>query len=321
MSVIFRKNNPKRPVDWRWQLAGELLARQSRIRRSAADPMLQKAISFRRQLERCETDDDYLHLLTVEPHAYEAWALFDDNQDCGTKWELEARLLTQQTYAEIADTLALDTEAVRCYEGMFFNVSDRLRNPSYITQVVLSKSIHAGLTERAYDTLWKMYGYWAGHHVLNAIIYKFNAPAVPTSADGVRAFLDDDAKDSLRLKTILAARTLPVNWETQLEILNIYLRMTEIEKNAGDSRIKSEAMLTNINTLFTQIPWTKPRPGIDEVDQGDPVAVIDMSGNTLKASELAIISANKAVPPALLQLLGTIKFPEVAHAKDGEKAK
>jgi hypothetical protein len=319
MSTIFRKNNPRRPVDWRWQLADVIIARGGRVRRSKSDPQLQKAISFRRQLDRCQDDDDYMRVLDSAPELYEAWALFDDGEDRETRWELEARLLSQQPVADIAKAIALEPASVEHYEALFFNVRDRLESPSYISQVVLGKSIHSGLSERAYDVLWKMYGYWAGHHVLNSLVYRFNAPAIPEGADGVNAFWDDDAKDMLRMKSAIAMRTMPINWETQTEILNLYLRMIEIERNAGEGGAGSEAVLANINTLFTQIPWTKHRPGIDVVDQNDPIAVVDATGKTLRAHELSLIATDNQMPKALEYLLETMQFPESNDAEDSKK--
>lgn len=319
MSIIFRKTNPRRPVDWRWQLAEYLLNSGGRIRRSRLDSYIKQAISFRRQLNRCQNDDDYMRLLHAAPDLYEAWALFDDGEDKETRWELEARLLTPQTYQEIAKIVALEPEAVQAYEALFFNVRDRVESPSYITHIVLGKSIHAGLNERAYDALWKMYGYWAGPHVLNSLIYRFNVPAAPDAPDGVNAFWDDDTKDMLRMKSAIAMRTMPINWDTQIEILNLYMRMLEIERNAGEGGSGSETVLANINTLFTQIPWTKQRYNLEVADQTDPIAVVDMTGNTLRASELAIIAADKKIPPALEQMLNSMKFPESTDAQNDKE--
>lgn len=319
MSTVFRKNNPRRPVDWRWQLADVALSQDIRIRRSRSDASIQKAIKLRRQINRCQNDNDYMRVLDADPDLYEAWVLFDDGEDRETRWELEARLLTDQPYTEMAKVLALSVKSIEYYEALFFNVRDRLECPSYITQVVLGKSIHAGLNERAYDVLWKMYGYWAGYCVLNSLIYRFNAPAIAENVEGVTAFWDDDGKAMLRQKSAIAVRTMPINWETQTEIVNLYLRMVEIERNAGEGGAGSEAVLANINTLFTQIPWTKHRPGIDFADPSDPIAVVDMTGRTLRASELAIIGTTKRMPKALEYLLETMSFPESTDDKDNKE--
>ena len=145
MSTIFRKNNPRRPVDWRWQLAGLALNNNNgRIRRSVSDAYIQKAIRFRRQIGRCCNDDDYMRVLDSAPDVYEAWNLFDDGDDRETKWDLEARLLTEQAYEAIGDMLGLTAATVEYYEAFFFNVRDRLHSPAYVSHIVLGKSIQAG---------------------------------------------------------------------------------------------------------------------------------------------------------------------------------
>jgi hypothetical protein len=320
MSTVFRKNNPRRPVDWRWQLADIALNNDGYIRRSRSDKYIQKAIRFRRQANRCLDDNDYMRLLDIAPDLYEVWNLFDDGDDCEIRWEMEARLLTDQTYEQIGEAVNLTPESVELFEAIFFNVRDRVHNPSYITHMVFGKSIQAGLTERAYDTLWKMFGYWGGVHVLNCFLYRFNAPAKPDTPSGMFAFADDDVKLSQRMKALIAARAVPVNWETQLEILNIYMRMLEMERNAGEGSGASETLVMSIGAVLTKIPWTKYRPGVDVVDETNPLSVIDATGHTLRADELAIIGTGQQMPQELNYLFRNMYFPEIEEdAQDNEK--
>jgi hypothetical protein len=310
MSTIFRKANPRRPVDWRWQLAGELIERGGRISRSRRDDELKVCRHFRGQLARCQQEVDYLQVMYAEPDMWEAWSLYADSDEKEIRWELEARLLAREPVEDIATKLAISVETAQLFESCFFNVQDRLDSPSYITQIVIGRSIHAGLNERHYDLLWKMYGYWAGSHVLDALIYRFNNPTRPENPEGTTAFWEDDTAETLRMKAAITMRTMPINWQTQEGIMNVYLRMLEMERNAGESGAGTEAVMANISSMLTSIPWHKHRQDIDVVDHSDPIAHVDAGQVSLRATELAIVGATGKVPPALEHMIAGLRFPE-----------
>lgn len=311
--ISFFKHDPKRPVDWRWQRAGEIAAQSDTAgpARNYDDEPVGTALKFRRALQRAPHDRERFRIRQLMPHAYEAWSLYNDTTDKHCKWELEARILAGQSYDTIPEHICVTPEAASIYEQWFFNVADRMHIPGYITHQVFGKSIQLGLAERHYDLLWKMFGYWGGPLVLDAVIYKFNAPVKPTTRAGVTAFWSDDANETTRVKGAIALRTMPIVPENQMEIANLFVQLQTLERNAGGGGgAAQEAMVANIKAFMDTLPsqWRKHNPD-HRLPPATELERIDRDGTCLRATELMIVGAS-GLPAGLQELMESARFPE-----------
>ena len=144
----FRKSNPRRPVDWKWQRACHLLEHGGRVSRLHDDRYVKEAKEFRQTLLRCTTDEHTIALSVARPEMFEAYCLFQDENDKDCRWELEARLLADEELDSIARKIGITVDTISTYENCFFNVSEKLRSPAYITHQVITRSMRAGLSER-----------------------------------------------------------------------------------------------------------------------------------------------------------------------------
>lgn len=291
MKRELRAGNPRRPVDWRWQRIAQLAESEARISKTRDDTWVTKGKKFLQALNDCYTDTAHVVLAENSPDMYEAWALFADTHDRDTRWAIEARLLAREDYEVISRKIGYTPAQLEFYHQWFFDVHDRLACPDLITTVVLGKSVQAGLNEREYDCLWKMYGYHGGGDVLDMLINRF---APKNSAEKIIAFFKDDYKASLAMKGDLALRTMPINWQTQVELANLYMRMEEMERNEGRGGGDSEGIIANVKAFFTELPWGKasklPPSGntaIDDLDSGS-VAV--------RANELTLLGTGHMSP-------------------------
>jgi hypothetical protein len=318
-SLEFRRSNPKRPVNWRWQRAGILAEGGRPVAKNIDDQHIARARRFRVQLNRATTDAHYMRILGADSDLYEAWYLSKDEDDSETKWEIEARLLARQSPDEIAGKVAVTAGTVEIYEACFFHVMDRLELPGYITHSVMGKSVQLGLSQRSYDLLWKMYGYWGGPLVLESLIYTFSRPSVPEHTDQVQDFWMNDVKDTLARKAAQAIRMVAINWQTGMEILNTYLRLCEMEKQAGDSSGGSEAVGAAVDAMMKGLPWSKPlmtsQPNSNDMLAVSPelnqqIAYFDNKGIGLRSNELMLISSGQ-IPQGFEHMLETAVFPEV----------
>ncbi len=88
-----------------------------------------------------------------------------------TRWELEARLLANQTVAAVANAMSLPELVVEAYEAVFFDVRERLSKPDYIVGTVLQE--HAELHPTNVSAVWSRYAYWQGLDVLEALLDHF----------------------------------------------------------------------------------------------------------------------------------------------------
>jgi len=316
-STVFRENNPQRPVDWRWQLAGELLGVAYNYRMRGKDADVKLCRRFRKALDAVRHPGERLRLLTLYPDMYEAWSLYAASDDVQLRWELEARILAGESFESIATKLAMPLEAVRLYESCFFHVTDRLQSPSYITQVVFGRSIHSGLHAREYDLLWKMYGYWGGPLVLDQLVFRFAKQQRPESVESVRGFWSDDLANTMRLNAAIAARVAPITEDTYEAIINTYLKMVAAEKNAGNT--PNEGILTNIQSMLVNIPWHLVPAGRTRPLSDDAVDVADVDAAALRAGELEVVSELGHVPPDIVKLTGNMAFPEETNHDQDQK--
>jgi hypothetical protein len=286
MSVLInRADNPRRPPDWRWQRAGELID-GARVARGRDDAGVRQAAKFRRLLARCQTDEDRLVALDACPALYEAHSLYAAEDDAPEpRWELEARLLAREPFPTIERKMGLTADVITAFEHFFFDVICRLDAPSLIVHTVIGRSVQTGLAERDYDALWKLMGYLAGPLVLDSCIYKFAQPQQIITPDGVKAFWKDFAKDQLGMKAGIAALTYPVNWQTREQILTFYTQLLQMEAAAGAIGGTSETFVSNVKAMMETFAWSKYLPGVDAEMTGK-VAELEANGVRLRATEL-----------------------------------
>ncbi len=303
----YRPTNPNRPPDWRWQFGKQLAEQQRELRKVRADRYVGLAARFASESVECRTEAEHLGLLDKNPELYEAWSLYNDAKIKSARWGVEARLLAAQSPEEIAELGNITPDTVRLYEKIFFNVSDKLNRPDYITHNVFTEAAHRGVESRAYDLLWKMFGYWAGPNVLNFLIFKFTKQQKPDSSPGsVLAYLSDDVRSQQVLKTALAMRTMPVNWQTQIEIVNLYYRMLEMERESeGGGTAAQESFQSSVKSFLSNVPWSS---GLHQTGSNLVITQADSQAQALRAAELLTIGAGQ-VPPGLEALIASAKFP------------
>lgn len=298
----------RRPPDWRWQRAGEVMEHNGQFSRSRDDSIVRTIYKFRKLLNRCRTEEDKLIALEACPALYEAYSLYDSSEDpTEHRWELEARLLAQEPFRAIEAKMGIDASTVEWYEKVFFDVLSRLSYPSLIIHTVIGRSVHFGLAERDYDVLWKLFGYFAGAHVLDALIYKFLTPSHVAEAGGVKAFWKDYTRDQIHMKSGITILTTPINWQTRELIFGVWQRLLEAETELGQAGGAAETLTQNITAMVEAFGWSKHRPGVD-MELTGRVAELEASGVRLRAAELTMIGADQE-PVGLAHLLTTAKFP------------
>ena len=309
----FRPSNPRRPIDWRWQRSVYLVEHDRSVSSSRDDKWISQGRKFKKSLDNCQNDEQHLSLASASTDLYEAYDLWSDTDECDHKWAIEARLLAREAPEDIARKVGLSPEAIVLYHNMFFDVHDRLGQPDVITNVVIKQSIQAGLSERKYDCLWKLFGYWCGPQVLDMVIHRF---APKDTAEKVVAALKDDYRAQLALKGNLAIRTMPVNWQTQVEIANLFLRMEEMEKGDGSGGGSAEAIVANVDAFFNQLPWGRMartrstgNAALDHYDKG---------GVAIRAEAVTLIGTGDQHPAlrSLVDSAASAHFPGM-EVEDG----
>ena len=110
---------------------------------------------------------------------------------------VEARLLTSETFAEIAARFATEAPVIDCFEKLFFNVRDRLTNTDWIVKVIKGPEDHTPsrdgsptAAERAH--IYKLFGFFGGPKVLDAVVIACLSPnGRPQQNEDASAWFDE----------------------------------------------------------------------------------------------------------------------------------
>lgn len=309
----YHPSNPFRSVAWRWELARTV--REKKVRGSARvklDDKVNLALKFQARLHKCNDDTDRWGVMDVFPDIYAAYLIHkrgNEDDRHPLRFVIEARLLAGQVPAEIAVSTGLTTACVEWYEQLFFNVADKLTRTDYIMTCVMGPSVYAGLSDRDYDLLWKLFGYIYGPTVLDSFISTSSRKFRPETMGEVDVALADDARSSIQRKVAIVARTYAVNPFSQSELLNIYARLLENEKESNNGKAQ-DVIMQNIQVMLDKLPW---QSGGDDVAGQMQISHYDKGAVELRTNELLTLSVGKDLPQEVNT--AAMVFPEPSNAK------
>lgn len=260
MSLYTLAASPFRSPDWRWQRAVALVDRPeetrpaSRFRDGASSyKWIHAATRFLREYNLAERQNEFAILAEKHPSIF--WAYNIWLSDNPTKTIVEAHILARSDDRYIAFRCNTTPDVIHAYEAMFFNVREKLHHRSYILNSVIGAEIHNGLSEREYGLLWKLYGYFLGPHIVDAMEAKFVNPIWCNSPADLNAAVMDDAINTLKFKAAVAAKTVPVNQYTQLAILEAFTKFIEIERNTDSAGKAQDQILAHISAMMGTLPF------------------------------------------------------------------
>lgn len=315
--IRYRIDHPLRPTNWRWERARVIREMGERSPFALKqDKWVDRAAHMQLVLSTCKDESERYRALDMAGDLGIAYDIWDDGTTMtppsgttktdNTRHELEARILARQPLKDIANRMSLQPAMVHTYEKIFFHVTDRLNNASYIVHQVLGPVFHMGLTDKNIPLLWKAYGYFTkSPAMIDALTSTFSTKASPT-ANEVDKYLADDGRATLKRKSALAARMLPLNDYTQDRLLELNLKAIEEEvKQLGGA--VPDGSREALQMMLGLIPWSvgKPLGGID----ANPLVAYDNKAAELRADEALEITMNGTGAPSP-DTLATFKFPE-----------
>jgi len=209
--TTLRENSPARPLDWCWQKAArQFYDKKTPHWRHGDNQEIADAHKLISVLNRCRSEDHLSRVCDAEPAWWHAYKLAKDRQEHGdhAAFEIEARILARESFADIAGSMAMTVETVQQYERWFFHVTDRLDKTGWVVSKVIGKQFHTGLSESDPGPLWKTYGYFGGRHVLAELIHGFEPQQPSGQPLDAEAFFRQDIITVLRRRAAIAIRTI-----------------------------------------------------------------------------------------------------------------
>jgi hypothetical protein len=213
---------PFRPVDWQWRRVVYLVENGRPASPRRDDGWTRAAARFYRALRQCRDEAARQGLARRLPGFFQAHALYAGPPSL-VKWELEARLLTPESFGQVAEKCAIKLEAVEAYESLYFCVRDRLHIEGYILHEAIGPRQYAGLTEADVDVILKMYAYASGPIVLDRLVdyFKNPPPEVPVQPEQLSPAELRSLRDRLLIRASIVLDALPINGKTlhRLDVL------------------------------------------------------------------------------------------------------
>jgi hypothetical protein len=165
---------------WRWNVALLLAADlDNEIARGTSIATDDHYIG--RSLRFCKERQDPLSGASLfrsrYPDIYEAYLInMSNNPTGGYKWQIEAMLMTDVEYKEIANNFMLEggEDTIRAYAKLFFDIETYRHKECCVLANVLSSSLAASRGMDDFDYTWKAFAYAKGYDNLRKFL-KFKA--------------------------------------------------------------------------------------------------------------------------------------------------
>ena len=285
MSLTYKPENPNRPPNWRWMRAREILDAGGRPR-TITDNWLARTVRYRRAEAQCSDDAEREVLADRAPWFYWSERFFGEQTAAAQhqRAELEGRLLAAEPVETIASKLGTTAKVIDTYSHVFFDVADRLGHSSYILNHVVGPAIHTGIRSEGGPTLWRLFGYIGGSHVLDAITTTATAPEKPTNHAGVSGFLDARIGDSMRRKAVQAAYAAPDRDSDQIQTLALFLRYMEYEQATAVDPAAKNALLCNVKAMLDGLVLVR---GVDPQLESSPFQALTFPKPTATAAKVS----------------------------------
>jgi hypothetical protein len=192
-----------------------------------------------------------------------------------TRWAVEARFLAGEPIEVVARRCGVPVEAAALYEQLFFNVSDRLENRSYVLFFAIGHATYEGFAGDDSGALLKWFAYMGGPRVLDFLLGGDDTSCDPLPTEG-HAIPPDKAVRSARLRRIaLAAKVLTVNQSNAMRVIRLYAFQQELlgTSSAGAREVLSASLVSMLGALnqshVDEVHGSVGTDGGDRLDQSE----------------------------------------------------
>ena len=286
LDSTWSKGHPFRAPDWRWLRANTLYQSDEIPRCKDNDEYVVELIYFLRKW-RNDKPAPNEQIYAVEIYTLEELSLI--------RWEIEARILVDQSPNDIADLVGIDPSSVTWFERWFYDVRDKLKNKSYIYQWLIAPKIDKNHDYISQEVVWKTYAMFGDVDILNQVIFDCH-----TSIDKEQFWMDDLVQTALRrlATTSRFGKLAPKNVLSELS--RLYVALT---KNKQPTTGASAPDFTEIiKPILSSVKW--------DWSESNPPDQVVMVGNASLTSQELLQLRGRPPGPKYTEFLETAKFPE-----------
>ena len=159
--------------------------------------------------------------------------------DVESRQVLEARLLTTESFDQIAARLATEPAAVKYYEQIFFSVRDRFEHRDWIRKVIRGpaiagrgiKSTRSSSALRGY--VLRLFAYHGGPLALEAVINGMATTTIPQRAKDLAGWFKNSLDQLVRTTATAATTMLEMNQKNMMQIIKLAQHASEAAVKTG----------------------------------------------------------------------------------------
>jgi hypothetical protein len=174
-------------------------------------------------------------------------------------------------------------------------------NRDFITNRIIGASA-AHAKDEPIGLVWKLFGYRAGPHVLEAVLGGLPAGQVVESPDDVSEYFDVVTAETVKQKAAVAAVTIQVQDKTSFRLIDAFTKSVK----AGRNTSSASQQLDRWETGFQQLLEAMPYMTIGKVEEKQ-LSEFDRNAAELRTEELDLVAVGYQIPG--IELLKNLKFP------------
>jgi hypothetical protein len=223
---------PFRSPSWRWERATRLVKDRRYFCPWRDDEQTGAAVRYLRDLRRLPGERGLDKLARRHPEVHAARTLHDRADRLTT--EVQGRLLARQPFGAIEQATGVRAEALRSYEALFFNVTDRLDVRDWVTAIAIGWRKFDPAKGRDKATVFRAYSYHGGPLVLGAVKPYLlgdelrQEPALDTSAP--------EGERDLSIRLAIEIDTAPWTAAADVKFFRLHAVLLEHERARGERR-------------------------------------------------------------------------------------
>ena len=256
MPPDFFKDNPFRRPQWRSERVIAMLTHRPRpLRPRRCDDRYMRAYRWFLKHYLAAGDDAVgrQRLVWKCRHVDQAHRLYFA-ADVERRQILEARLLTAESFAEIAMRFATKAAMIDYFEQLFFNVRDRMDCRDWLIRVIKGPpedrvpSRDGVLTVGQRGYVYRLFGYYGGPKILDAVVMCTVAP--PEATAGRRRMVRRRHARHCAIAGGDGGQSGPIDGDSVMRLLKLALR----EKAAGSAvPVPNQMSATDHETIFREL--------------------------------------------------------------------
>lgn len=319
------KYDPHLRPEWRYLRVLDLVDRYPQAARcSVRDDLYVRGLRQYVLRWRRRDEDGKKALYHEDPALAYAYQIYERaGTDPNTQFQLEARILAQQPFEEIAEACHVLPQTVDWYEACYFNVLPRIRCHDWVLRQVLVPPVGRGDVGRmakqrrtggAFEPIvapwidWtcKFFAYFGGPIVLEYVLSGGLRGKQINTQEAAADFVNFVHQRTIQRRSAQASLLFEVNQLNVLQLFEMHTRIIEAARAAEQDGNNLAEIEININSMLTQFTWPVGIEG-KRLYADTPVGRYDEGAAELTDEELLAVAAGQ--DPGTLEGVATMQLP------------